>query len=1010
MIAAAYDVDRFATNGPPLPSSVIGPVTIGRSAELASLRAFLNRPGGLLLISGEAGIGKSRLVREARSLAGDRGIRVLEGRCFEADRALPFAPALDILYELIDRFGAADIGRLAGAAATDLARLLPELSIATTAVDREHLDGETAKRRLLEGFARLMMGLADEQPLLLVVEDIHWPDASSLELLLHLARRTDRERLFLLLTYRGDEVHPDLEHFLATLDRERLGHEICLDRLDAGQVAVMLQTIFGVDSPVPADLLHAIYALTEGNPFFIEEVLTVLGAERRIVAADGGWSREELRCPQIPRSVHDAVQQRLKTLGGPARDVLTLAAVAGRRFDFDLLRTLSGHDEAALLHVMKELVAARLVVEETGDRFVFRHALTREAIYVGLLDRERRLLHRQIAEAIECDYATSSETRLDDLATHYDAAGCWMQALEAARRAGMRAVSLHAPRAAVEQFTRAVKATRALGLSPDPEIHRERGRAFETLGEFTHAVSDYELVLDLARSAGDRHGEWRILLDLGLLWASRDYAQAGRFASLAHDAARAIAEPKLIAHSLNRLGNWRVNTEQPRDAIALHREALAILESLGDERGIAETLDLLGMASVMGADAASATHWYTRASEQWRGIGDLRGLAASLMGGVMGAHTFHTSTIPAAVRIDDVRSLGDESLALSRAIDWRAGESFALWAYRGMTLGAAGNYAVSIPATRDALEIASEIEHRQWMTAARCILGNLYAELGHLVAARAELEVALELAQQIGSPYWMRSAAGWLASALILGGAHVDAAAILDRELSDETPLDTIAGRLLWCAAAELALGEGHPSRTLALIERMIEATPGDNLRPIARLEMLRGQALMALDRLEEATAALDAAREDAIWSGARPLLWRIEIDRRHLFQARGQLDHADLALAGAQSLIGELASEIPDDALREQFTVWASRGLPLAPQVSGPEPATENTAPLTKRELQVAALLTGGLTNREVGERLYLSEWTIATHVRNILAKLDLSSRAQIAAWAASRGIGPAV
>ena len=220
-------------------------------------------------------------MREARS-AGKRSWRssVLEGRCFEADRALPFAPALDILHELIDRFSAADVASSPAAAAPDLARLRPELSAGTTAIDIEHLDGETAKRRLLDGFSRLLMGIADEQPLLLVVEDIHWPDASSLELLLHLARRTDRERLFLLLTYRGDEVHPDLEHFLATLDRERLGNEIRLDRLDAGQVALMLQTIFSVDAPVPADLLHAIYALTEGNPFFIEEVLTVLGAEQ----------------------------------------------------------------------------------------------------------------------------------------------------------------------------------------------------------------------------------------------------------------------------------------------------------------------------------------------------------------------------------------------------------------------------------------------------------------------------------------------------------------------------------------------------------------------------------------------------------------------------------------------------------------------------------------------------------------------------------------------------------
>jgi DNA-binding CsgD family transcriptional regulator len=1007
MIAVSHEIDGTAAIGP-LPSNLICPVTIGRSAELASVQEFLARPSGLLLISGEAGIGKSRLVREARTLACERGIRVLEGRCFEADRALPFAPALDILHGLVDHVGIAEARRFAGSVAPDLARLLPELSVDSPAIDTEGMDGETAKRRLMDGFARLITGIADEQPLLLIVEDIHWPDVSSLELLLHLARRVDRERLFLLLTYRGDEVHPDLEHFLAALDRQRLGNEIRLDCLDTSHVATMMQSILGVDSPVPANLLHAICSLTEGNPFFIEEVLTVLGAARRIVAADGRWSDEDLRCPSIPRSVHDAVQQRLKSLSDPARDVLTLAAVAGRRFDFDLLHALSGRSEVELLHLMKELVAARLVVEESGDRFVFRHALTREAIYAGLLDRERRLLHRRIAEAIEGDDLTPLETRLDDLATHSDAAGSWVDALDAARRAGIRAASLHAPRAASDQFTRAIKASRALGLPPDPQLHQERGRAYETVGDFRRALADYELALDLTRTAGDLHGEWRILLDLGLLWASRDYAQAGRFASLALEVARKIGDLKLVAHALNRLGNWRLNAEQPRDAIAQHREALAILEAGGSERDVAETLDLLGMTTAMGADAAGAMAWYARAIELWRGIGDPRGLAASLAGCVMSAHTFHTSTIASALRIDDVRVFGEESLALSREIGWRAGESFALWSFCGMTLGAAGNYAVAIRATREAFEIASAIEHRQWMTAAHCILGNLYADVGHPAAARAELEAALALAQHIGSPYWTRSAAAWLASALIHGGAYADAAAILDRELSEETPLDTIAGRLLWCAAAELALAQGKPSRTLHMIDRMVMATPGDGSRPVARLEMLRGQALMTLNRLEDATAALATAREEALWSGARPLLWRIEIIRSRVDQARGALDDANLAFATARTLIEELASEIADDALREQFQEWACRQLPVAPLPAPPEPVAVNTSPLTKRELQVAALLTAGLTNRDVGERLYLSEWTIATHVRNILAKLGLSSRAQIAAWAASRGIAP--
>jgi DNA-binding CsgD family transcriptional regulator len=1005
MTTAASPRGRAATVDPPLPSNVICPVTIGRSAELTAIEAFLAQPGGLLLISGEAGIGKSRLMREACALASDRGIRVLEGRCFEADRALPFAPALDILRELVDRFGVPEVRRFAGSVASDLARLLPELATDTN-IDTERVDGETSKRRLLDAFARLLIGVADEQPLLLVVEDIQWPDASSLDLLMHLARRTGRERLCLLLTYRSDEVHPDLEHFLATLDRERLGSEIRLERLDAGQVSRMLQAIFAIDAPVPADFLHTVYSLTEGNPFFIEEVLTAMERTQHFVAADGSWTREDVHLPRIPRSIRDAVRQRLETLSAPARNVLTMAAVAGRRFEFELLGELSGLDEAALLDSMKELIALRLVVEESGDRFVFRHALTRQAIYSGLLDRERRQLHRQIAEAIERLYATSLETWLDDLAAHSFEARSWAQAVDTARRAGLRAAALHAPRAAVEQFTRAVAAGRALGLPPDAELHQERGHAYETLGEFTQALADYELALDLARAAGDRHAEWRILLDLGLLWASRDYAQTGRFAALALDVARHIGDDKRIAHSLNRLGNWELNVEQPQDAIARHREALMLLETLGDERGIAETLDLLGMATIMGADAVGAMQWYARAAETWRGIGDPRGLAASLMGWVMAAHTFHTSTIPSAVPIDEVRILGEESLVLTREIDWRAGQSFALWSFRGMTLGAAGDYDLALPAARESLAIASEIEHRQWMTGARCILGNLYADFGDLEAARAELEAALQVARQVGSPYWVRSAAGWLASVLIRAGALAAAEAVLNEELNEETPRDTIAGRLLWCAAAELALAQGQPARTLELVAALTASTPGDNARPIARLDLLRGLALMALARETEAAAALSAARDDAIWSGARPLLWRIEIARGRLFESRHQCDQAALVFAGARALIEELASAVPDELLRERFLSMAYRELPQPASLPKHHAVSAGKASLTKRELQVATLLMEGLTNREIGERLFLSEWTIATHVRNILAKLDLNTRAQIAAWAASHDI----
>ena len=554
------------------------------------------------------------------------------------------------------------------------------------------------------------------------------------------------------------------------------------------------------------------------------------------------------------------------------------------------------------------------------------------------------------------------------------------------------------------------KRARALGLPPDPEIHQERGRAYETLGEFESALADYTTALDLARSAEDLRGQWKTLLELGLLWSSRDYQHTGRFVTEALVVARKLGDPATVARSLNRVGNWRLNIEEPAEATRLHQEALAIFEAIGDDRGVAESLDLLGMAGLLGANIAASAAAYERAVRLWRALGDQRGLAAALLGLSWQSLTFHTYTVPAVRPVEEIREIGMQSIALCQEIDWRVGECWCQWGFLGMMLGAAGEYELALPGTRQALQIAREIEHRQWMVATRCMLGNLYADLGDLTAARSELEWAVESARQINSPYWSRSATGWLTSILVRGNELDAAVSCLGQELDAETPMNMLAGRLLWCAAAELALAQNEPARALEIVERLVATTPGGAHRPIARLELLRGEALAALGRHEQASAALMVARDEAAWSGARPLLWRIEAARGRLAQGRGEEIEAAQARATARAIIEALAARVPDEALRTTLLTAADREVPLPPASVSPDAVGDLESPLTKREREVATLLTEGLTNREMGERLYLSEWTIATHVRNILAKLDLSSRAQIAAWVASRGIGPAV
>lgn len=211
-------------------------------------------------------------------------------------------------------------------------------------------------------------------------------------------------------------ICPGLRYFLAQLDRERLAQEISLSRLTLSGVDAMLRAIFTLPRSVQLELPDLIYTLTEGNPFFVEETLKSLLTAGDIFYANGRWDRKSLGELHIPRSVQDAVQQRTDRLSERARRVLILAAVAGRRFDFVLMQQLTQYDEPQLVSLMKELIVAQLVVEESDERFAFRHALTRQAVYADLLVRKRKGLHRSIAETMELLYAAVLDAHLADLA------------------------------------------------------------------------------------------------------------------------------------------------------------------------------------------------------------------------------------------------------------------------------------------------------------------------------------------------------------------------------------------------------------------------------------------------------------------------------------------------------------------------------------------------------------------------------------------------------------------
>ncbi len=991
---------------------ISSPVLIGREREIAALSALIGEAkrghGQVLLLSGEPGIGKSRLVAEGKRQASEQGFLVLQSTCFPTDRTSPYA----LLLDLLSSSHAKNLLFASPAAPSPLPRelttLFPGLLDHTSEETPSRLlEPEQDKRRLIVALSQFFTGLADTQPLLLTVEDLHWSDENSLEFLHFFARRCATHPLLLVLTYRDDEIHPGLSNWLAQLDREHLAQEFALTPLSRSQVDAMLKAIFGRQQIVPAETVDAIYALTEGNPFFIEEILKSLVLAGAIVPThemEEGQPPNEL---PIPRSIQGAVELRLEQVSDAARQVVTLAAVAGRRFDFALLQKVTHHDEPELLSLIKELIVAQLVVEESEERFAFRHALTREAIYRQLLLRERKLLHRTIAETMEQLYAFTLDAHLSEVATHFYEAGVWDKSLSYARWAGERALALYAPRVAIEQFTRALKATHHVKTAPLATLYRLRGLAYDTLGEFEHARADYERAIHAAHEAGEGETEWQAEIDLGFLWAGRDYRRAGSFFREAVRLAEPLSNPTLHAHSLNRLGNWLVNTGQVQDGLEAHQQALDVFERQHDRAGKAETYALLGMALAWTGDIVQGAQQQQRAIALFRELGDRKGLISTLPTTSITISSAANETVFVVVRSpQEGERDAREAAKLAREIDWPAGEAFAEVCIASL-LASIGQFGRGLAHAHKGLQIAQEIEHQQWTCNAHCNLGQIYMFMLEPGLALRHLQTGWPLAKALGSAWFMDSILAYQALASLQTGQLALAQAILQTAVPREQEPRTMSGRRPAWAWGELALAQGEPEVALHIAERLIASAPGEpRNQPIPRLLKLKGEALVVLKRLSEAVEALEEAKRGALLRREAPLLWQIYASLGRAYRSLKLEEQAREEFTAAREEIEELAQTIDDAELREHFLQRALAFLPKAKPISPRRAATEQFGGLTEREREVATLIAQGKTSREIADLLVISERTAEGHVSNILGKLGFTSRVQIAAWVVERGL----
>jgi class 3 adenylate cyclase/tetratricopeptide (TPR) repeat protein len=576
---------------------------VGRDRELRQLLDVLDTAatgrGRLVLISGEPGIGKSRLADELAAHARMRRARVLWGRCWEAGGAPAYWPWVQAIRAYIRDTDPSALREQMGNGVSDIAQMLPELrDLFPEVVPPASADPEGARFRLFDSTASFLRRASDAQPLLFVLDDMHAADTPSLLLLEFIARELGTAHVLVAATYRDIEVTPEhpLERTLAELRRQPTTHDVSLGGFRREEVASLIELT--ADLEPPDALVAVVHAETEGNPLFVGEVVRLLASEGRLGApADA----ESLRFT-IPDSIREVIGRRIHHLSSECKSVLTVASVLGREFALDALESateISGDD---LLDVLDEAIAARVVSEIPGSlgRLRFSHALIRDALYDELTTPRRTRYHRRVAEGFERLYRDEPDPHLAELAHHFFEAapgGDAAKAIHYARRAADRALALLAFEEAARLYRMAL---RALELrQPDkerlrPDLLVALGDARARAGDSSAAKKTFLEAADIAKRVDDADALARAALGYGgrFVWeAARDnpYLVPLLEAALA---ALPDADSSLRARLLARLsaGPLRDSVDrEPRCALA--REAVAIARRLDDAATLAYVLD-----------------------------------------------------------------------------------------------------------------------------------------------------------------------------------------------------------------------------------------------------------------------------------------------------------------------------------------------------------------------------------------------------------------------------------
>jgi DNA-binding CsgD family transcriptional regulator/KaiC/GvpD/RAD55 family RecA-like ATPase/tetratricopeptide (TPR) repeat protein len=968
---------------------------VGRAAELEELRALMPRGAGegrrVALLAGEPGAGKSRLTREFAAEAAAEGVLVLYGACDAAVRT-PYRPFVEALDQLVRATDPAELRAALGTGGGELTRLLPDLpSLAGELPEPVMADPDTERHRLHTAVANLLEARSRERPVLMVIEDGHWADAPTLLMLRHLARSAGNGGLLLLVTFRDGEadVPAGLAETLADLRRAEDVVRMRLSGLSGAEVSDLVRRSAGTDPDSElGELAETIHDLTGGNAFLVCELWRALVETDTVEIASGEVRvTRPLRELGTPDSVHEVVGQRLARLAPKTTDLLELAAVAGPEFELEPVRRAAGLSEADLLIALEEAVGSGMIEELRSPRLAcrFTHEIVRRALYDRLSRLRRAELHLRVGEELE-HAGGASDHALADLAHHFAAAAPF-GGTEKAVDYNLRAASAASATLAFDDAEARLRAALEIGIEDEARragVLLELGSAGHRAGKATDAQEAFLAAAEIARRC--ESAELLARAAIGYEEACwRPGIASGVSTELLEEALTSVGEGEVelrigllagLARALSFAGD-------PVRGAIVRGNAIALAREHGDRRALARVL--------------IRSYWArgsTPLEEMLELLTEGRDLAEEM-------EDIETQTeamgwrVPTLVALCDLDSAWEEITAV-REMAERTGQPFMnhIAEHYGSAIALCrGNLAESEAMADRSREWGRLLTGRDASGTHGIQMFGLRREQGRLAELAPAMRILVGAADRDGP--WRPGLVAVLAELGMEQEARRELAALAAQGIDGfRTSLWTAA--LVYLADACAALED---QTMAAIVYPELEALAGTNVM-IGHLVACYGAADRYLGML--AATLEEPARAEEHFERA------LELNRR--MGASTWLAHTAYEygrfLSGRGAAGRERAVALIDEASALAERIGMDGLLGKIRRLGVVAPVVDLPDSLSPREAQILALVAEGLSNREIGAGLSISEHTAANHIRSILRKTESANRTEAASYAHRHGL----